>query len=117
MHRAYRFIIRRPIALESHLSDVCENIFIHLTEPEIDEHQSDVRHFGTLGLSFSNGMGRPEYPTKIGVQHLGCITNKGAAAGAIIYVIRHEIMPETHWRDHQDTATIELMIGLDLMLF
>jgi len=26
-------------------------------------------------------------------------------------------MPETHWRDHQDTATIELMIGLDLMLF
>ncbi len=39
------------------------------------------------------------------------------AAGAMIYVISHEIIPETHRRGHQDAATIGLMIGLVLMLF
>ncbi|WP_299507933.1 ZIP family metal transporter [uncultured Roseobacter sp.] len=39
------------------------------------------------------------------------------AAGAMIYVISHEIIPETHRRGHQDAATIGLMIGLVLMLY
>lgn len=39
------------------------------------------------------------------------------AAGAMIYVISHEIIPETHRRGHQDAATIGLMIGLVVMLF
>lgn len=39
------------------------------------------------------------------------------AAGAMIFVISHEIIPETHRRGHQDAATIGLMIGLVLMLF
>lgn len=39
------------------------------------------------------------------------------AAGAMIYVISHEIIPETHRRGHQDAATTGLMIGLVLMLF
>jgi ZIP family zinc transporter len=39
------------------------------------------------------------------------------AAGAMLYVISHEIIPETHRRGHQDRATFGLAIGLVLMLF
>lgn len=38
------------------------------------------------------------------------------AAGAMIYVISHEIIPETHRRGHQGAATTGLTIGLVLML-
>ena len=39
------------------------------------------------------------------------------AAGAMIYVISHEIIPETHRCGNQERATTGLMIGLVLMLF
>lgn len=39
------------------------------------------------------------------------------AAGAMLYVISHEIIPETHRRGHQDKATFGLSIGLVVMLF
>lgn len=39
------------------------------------------------------------------------------AAGAMLYVISHEIIPETHRRGHQNKATLGLAIGLVLMLF
>lgn len=39
------------------------------------------------------------------------------AAGAMLYVISHEIIPETHRRGHQNKATLGFAIGLVLMLF
>ena len=39
------------------------------------------------------------------------------AAGAMLYVISHEIIPETHRRGHQQKATAGLAVGLVLMLF
>ncbi|MEX3012080.1 ZIP family metal transporter [Hoeflea sp. TYP-13] len=39
------------------------------------------------------------------------------AAGAMIYVISHEIIPETHRHGHQKAATFGLTIGLVLMMF
>jgi ZIP family zinc transporter len=39
------------------------------------------------------------------------------AAGAMIYVISHEIIPETHRNGFQKEATIAIMIGLVVMLF
>lgn len=39
------------------------------------------------------------------------------AAGAMLYVISHEIIPETHRRGHQDRATAGLCVGLALMMF
>ena len=39
------------------------------------------------------------------------------AAGAMIFVISDEIIPETHRRDHQNQATFGLMIGFVVMLF
>lgn len=38
------------------------------------------------------------------------------AAGAMLYVISHEILPETHRRGHQGAATTGLTFGLVLML-
>lgn len=39
------------------------------------------------------------------------------AAGAMIYVISHEIIPETHRNGHQNKATLGLAVGLVVMLF
>jgi ZIP family zinc transporter len=39
------------------------------------------------------------------------------AGGAMIYVISHEIIPETHKRGSQNEATLGLMVGLTLMMF
>ena len=39
------------------------------------------------------------------------------AAGAMLYVISHEIIPETHRSGHQNKATLGLAIGLVVMLF
>nr|WP_040615205.1 ZIP family metal transporter [Oceanicola granulosus] len=39
------------------------------------------------------------------------------AAGAMLYVISHEIIPETHRRGHQNRATAGLAVGLVVMLF
>ncbi|MGE0854035.1 MAG: ZIP family metal transporter [Hyphomicrobiaceae bacterium] len=39
------------------------------------------------------------------------------AAGAMIYVISHEIIPETHRHGYEDEATFGLTVGLVAMLF
>lgn len=39
------------------------------------------------------------------------------AAGAMLFVISHEIIPETHRRGHHQRATAGLMVGLVVMLF
>lgn len=40
----------------------------------------------------------------------------GFAAGAMIYVISNEIVPETHREGHEDLATAGLMIGVVVMM-
>ncbi|SMH36482.1 ZIP family metal transporter [Maritimibacter sp. HL-12] len=39
------------------------------------------------------------------------------AAGAMLYIISHEIIPETHRHGHQNRATVGLMVGVILMMF
>ena len=38
------------------------------------------------------------------------------AAGAMLYIISHEIIPETHRHGHQNAATTGLIFGLILMM-
>jgi ZIP family zinc transporter len=40
----------------------------------------------------------------------------GLAAGAMIFVVSHEVIPETHRNGHQTFATIGLMIGFAVMM-
>ena len=39
------------------------------------------------------------------------------AAGAMIYVVSHEIIPETHRKGFEGEASAGLMVGLVVMLF
>jgi ZIP family zinc transporter len=41
----------------------------------------------------------------------------GLAAGAMIFVVSHEVIPETHRNGYQTVATIGLMFGFMLMMF
>ncbi|MFN3658553.1 MAG: ZIP family metal transporter [Pseudolabrys sp.] len=41
----------------------------------------------------------------------------GFAAGAMLFVVSNEIVPETHRRGHEQLATFGLMIGLAVMMF
>lgn len=40
----------------------------------------------------------------------------GLAAGAMIFVVSHEVIPETHRDGHQTPATLGLMAGFALMM-
>ena len=57
-----------------------------------------------LGVSLSSGWALA-YPLGLGL-----------AAGAMLFVVSHEVIPETHRHGHQTTATLGLMAGFMLML-
>jgi ZIP family zinc transporter len=57
-----------------------------------------------LGVSLSSGFALA-YPIGLGL-----------AAGAMIFVVSHEVIPETHRNGHQTHATIGLMIGFAVMM-
>ena len=40
----------------------------------------------------------------------------GLAAGAMIFVVSHEVIPETQRNGHQTPATLGLMLGFALMM-
>ncbi|RTZ48154.1 ZIP family metal transporter [Candidimonas sp. SYP-B2681] len=48
---------------------------------------------------------------------LGYPISLGLAAGAMIFVVSHEVIPETHRNGHQTPATIGLMAGFCVMMF
>lgn len=61
--------------------------------------------FGALlGVAMSSGMALA-YPAGMGL-----------AAGAMLFVVSHEVIPETHRNGHQTSATLGLMAGFALMM-
>lgn len=56
-----------------------------------------------LGISSSFALG---YPIALGL-----------AAGAMIFVVSHEVIPETHRNGHETSATLGLMLGFGVMMF
>ena len=58
-----------------------------------------------IGLGISSGFAIA-YPISLGL-----------AAGAMIFVVSHEVIPETHRNGHQTSATIGLMGGFAVMMF
>ncbi len=57
-----------------------------------------------LGVSVVTGM---DYAYPLGL---------ALSAGAMIFVVSHEVIPETHRNGHQTAATIGLMVGFALMM-
>ncbi|MBJ9975685.1 ZIP family metal transporter [Pseudomonas sp. S75] len=58
-----------------------------------------------IGLGISTGFALA-YPISMGL-----------AAGAMIFVVSHEVIPETHRNGHQTSATLGLMGGFAVMMF
>ena len=58
-----------------------------------------------VGLGISSSFARG-YPTALGL-----------AAGAMIFVVSHEVIPETHRNGHETPATLGLMLGFGVMMF
>lgn len=58
-----------------------------------------------IGVGMSSGIALA-YPLSLGL-----------AAGAMIFVVSHEVIPETHRNGHQTFATIGLMAGFAVMMF
>ena len=58
-----------------------------------------------VGLGMSSGLALA-YPVSLGL-----------AAGAMIFVVSHEVIPETHRNGHQTSATVGLMAGFAVMMF
>lgn len=48
---------------------------------------------------------------------LGYPISLGLAAGAMIFVVSHEVIPETHRNGHETPATLGLMLGFAVMMF
>jgi len=57
-----------------------------------------------LGVGLSSGFALA-YPIGLGL-----------AAGAMLFVVSHEVIPHTHRNGHQKPATVGLMIGFALMM-
>jgi ZIP family zinc transporter len=57
-----------------------------------------------LGVGLSSGLALA-YPAGLGL-----------AAGAMLFVVSHEVIPETHRNGHQTPATLGLMLGFALMM-
>ena len=57
-----------------------------------------------LGVGLASGMAIA-YPVGLGL-----------AAGAMIFVVSHEVIPETHRNGHQTPATVGLMAGFAVMM-
>lgn len=57
-----------------------------------------------LGIGLSSGLALA-YPIGLGL-----------AAGAMIFVVSHEVIPETHRNGHQTSATLGLMAGFAIMM-
>ena len=57
-----------------------------------------------LGVGLSSGLAFA-YPAGLGL-----------AAGAMLFVVSHEVFPETHRNGHQTPATVGLMLGFALMM-
>lgn len=58
-----------------------------------------------VGLGLSSGFALA-YPVGLGL-----------AAGAMIFVVSHEVIPETHRNGHQTQASLGLMVGFAVMMF
>ncbi|WP_143870725.1 ZIP family metal transporter [Catenovulum sediminis] len=72
--------------------------------PGIEAGEAITNHAGLgAGVGLSSGMALA-YPAGLGL-----------AAGAMLFVVSHEVIPETHRNGHQTSATIGLMIGFAIM--
>ena len=104
-----------PLAAAIALQDIPEGLAVAMT----------LRSIGTsawksIGVAALGGLLEP-IGALIGVSLVGSSAiaypiGLGLAAGAMLFVVSHEVIPETHRNGHQTSATIGLMVGFAVMM-
>ncbi len=104
-----------PLATAIALQDIPEGLAVAMT----------LRSIGTsawksIGVAALGGLLEP-IGALIGVSLVGSSAmaypvGLGLAAGAMLFVVSHEVIPETHRNGHQTSATIGLMVGFAIMM-
>ena len=91
-----------PLTIAIALQDFPEGLAVVLA---IGVFSGLMEPVGALfGVSLAGGLGYV-YPLGLAL-----------SAGAMMFVVFHEVIPETHRRGHHSTATIGLMCGFGLMM-
>ena len=104
-----------PIAIAIALQDIPEGLAVALAL-----RNADVSAGKAVLIAAASGLLEP-LGALIGVGLSGGLaiaypTGLGLAAGAMIFVVSHEVIPETHRNGHQTPATLGLMFGFALMM-
>jgi len=66
-----------------------------------------------VGLTLTTAIALQDIPEGLALAYP---VGLGLAAGAMIFVVSHEVIPETHRNGHQAPATPGLMVGFALMM-
>lgn len=104
-----------PLATAIALQDIPEGLAVAMTLRAIG-----IPVWKAVGIAALGGLLEP-LGAMIGVSLVGTSAmaypvGLGLAAGAMLFVVSHEVIPETHRNGHQTTATLGLMAGFALMM-
>lgn len=104
-----------PLAIAIALQDIPEGLAVAMTLRAIG-----IPAWKAVGVAALGGVLEP-LGAWIGVSLVGGSAmaypvGLGLAAGAMLFVVSHEVIPETHRNGHQTAATLGLMAGFALMM-
>lgn len=104
-----------PLTIAIVLQDIPEGLAVALTL-----RSADVSRIKAVGVAAATGLLEP-IGAVLGVGLSSGLAfsyplGLGFAAGAMLFVVSHEVIPETHRNGHQTPATVGLMIGFALMM-
>lgn len=104
-----------PLAIAIALQDIPEGLAVAMTLKAIG-----TPAWKAVAVAAGGGLLEP-IGALIGVSLVGGSAmaypiGLGLAAGAMLFMVFHEVIPETHRNGHQTTATLGLMVGFALMM-
>jgi ZIP family zinc transporter len=104
-----------PLATAIALQDLPEGLAVAMTLRSIG--MSAWKAIGVAALGgFLEPIGALMGVSLVGTSAMAYPVGLGLAAGAMLFVVSHEVIPETHRNGHQTSATIGLMAGFAIMM-
>jgi ZIP family zinc transporter len=105
-----------PLALAIAIQDIPEGLAVALSLRAIG-----LRPLAAFLISVATGLLEPAGAmlgwALTGGFDLAYPLGMGLAAGAMLFVVSHEVIPETHRRGHEQRATMGLMVGFATMMW
>lgn len=104
-----------PLATAIALQDIPEGLAVAMTLRSIGTPAWKAVGIAALG-ALLEPLGALVGISLVGSSALAYPVGLGLAAGAMLFVVSHEVIPETHRNGHQTAATLGLMAGFALMM-